>query len=89
MVGNLEILMFSIGLYYLALWAYRALQALGRTFFGTPVTTARYGEDTWAVVTGGTDGIGKGLANELALRGFNIVLIARNREKLAACAREI
>jgi 17beta-estradiol 17-dehydrogenase / very-long-chain 3-oxoacyl-CoA reductase len=36
----------------------------------------------WAIVTGATDGIGKGYAYELADRGFNIVLHGRNSTKL-------
>jgi 17beta-estradiol 17-dehydrogenase / very-long-chain 3-oxoacyl-CoA reductase len=43
----------------------------------------------WAVVTGASDGIGKGYANELASRGFNVVLIARSEEKTNAVAKEI
>ncbi|XP_068128177.1 very-long-chain 3-oxoacyl-CoA reductase-B-like [Hyperolius riggenbachi] len=47
----------------------------------------QYGE--WAVVTGATDGIGKGYAGELAKRGFNVVLISRTREKLQKVANDI
>ncbi|XP_066943571.1 inactive hydroxysteroid dehydrogenase-like protein 1 [Macrobrachium rosenbergii] len=43
----------------------------------------------WAVVTGSTDGIGKAYAQELAKRGFNIVLIARNRHKLQKVAQKL
>ncbi|XP_078253105.1 17-beta-hydroxysteroid dehydrogenase type 3 [Rhinoraja longicauda] len=43
----------------------------------------------WAVVTGGTDGIGKAYAHELAKRGLNIVLISRSYEKLQKVADEI
>ncbi|CAD5214605.1 unnamed protein product [Bursaphelenchus xylophilus] len=43
----------------------------------------------WAVVTGSTDGIGKGYAVELARRGFKIVLVSRNPQKLEAVAEEI
>lgn len=43
----------------------------------------------WAVVTGGTSGIGKYYAKELASRKVNIILISRNQEKLEALAREI
>jgi len=43
----------------------------------------------WAVVTGATDGIGKGYAKQLAKRGLNVVLISRNAEKLQAVAEEI
>ncbi|CAN7937368.1 unnamed protein product [Ixodes hexagonus] len=47
----------------------------------------RYGE--WAVVTGGTDGIGRQYARQLAKRGLNIILISRNMDKLRATAQEL
>ena len=43
----------------------------------------------FSVVTGSTDGIGKGYAFELARRSMNVVLIARNHAKLVAVQREI
>lgn len=43
----------------------------------------------WAVITGGTDGIGKQYALELARRGINIIIISRNPDKLRAVAKEI
>lgn len=56
---------------------------------GTPCTTARYGKDSWAVVTGASDGIGKATCFELARRGFNIVLVSRSLSKLNQVAEEI
>ncbi|KAL6080668.1 Inactive hydroxysteroid dehydrogenase-like protein 1 [Balamuthia mandrillaris] len=47
------------------------------------------GQGSWAVVTGASDGIGKGYATTLASRGFNVVLISRTKSKLDAVAREI
>ncbi|KAG7454069.1 hypothetical protein MATL_G00263950 [Megalops atlanticus] len=44
---------------------------------------------TWAVVTGATDGIGKAYAEELARRGFAMVLISRSQEKLDDIAQSI
>lgn len=49
----------------------------------------RYGTATWAVVTGASEGIGQAMALELAKAGFNIVLIARNTQKLELVAAEI
>lgn len=49
----------------------------------------RYGEGSWAVVTGASDGIGKSFCYQLAKRGFNIVLIARNEDKLKSVAFDI
>jgi len=43
----------------------------------------------WAVVTGATDGIGKEFAFQLAKAGFNVMLVARNKELLAQTAEEI
>ncbi|XP_072447887.1 17-beta-hydroxysteroid dehydrogenase type 3 isoform X1 [Chiloscyllium punctatum] len=43
----------------------------------------------WAVITGGTDGIGKAYAHEFAKRGLSIVLISRTKEKLIKVANEI
>lgn len=42
----------------------------------------RYGKGSWAFITGSTDGIGLGFAQELARRGFNIILAARDRAKM-------
>eukprot|EP00794_Sanderia_malayensis_P016745 gene16745-18439_t len=55
--------------------------------FGFGIDLKSYG--TWAVVTGATDGIGKGYAKQLARKGLNVVLISRSQEKLDAVAEEI
>ncbi|XP_065078422.1 hydroxysteroid dehydrogenase-like protein 1 [Ochlerotatus camptorhynchus] len=47
----------------------------------------RYGR--WAVITGATDGIGKGYAVHLARKGMNLVLISRSEAKLIKVSREI
>ena len=49
---------------------------------------ARYGGG-WALVTGASDGIGKQYAHTLAKEGFDIVLMARDNEKLQKVAKEI
>jgi len=53
----------------------------------SPVNVAKLGE--WAVVTGATDGIGKGYAQQLAKRGLNIVLVSRTPHKLQNVGAEI
>ena len=42
-----------------------------------------------AVVTGGSRGIGKAYAVELARRGLNVVLISREEKKLIKTAQEL
>ena len=55
--------------------------------FGFHINLRKYGE--WAVVTGATDGIGKEYVRQLAKRGFKVVLISRNAEKLKDVQEEI
>lgn len=48
-----------------------------------------YGKGAWALVTGSTEGIGKEIAFQLSKRGFNIILMARNEDKLKKTRKEI
>jgi len=47
----------------------------------------KYGQ--WAVITGSTDGIGKAFAFELARKKLNVLLVARDQQKLEQVAKEI
>ena len=49
----------------------------------------RYGRNSWALVTGSSDGIGKGIAFSLAKEGFNIILSARTESKLEGARNEL
>jgi short-subunit dehydrogenase len=51
------------------------------------VSADRYGP--WAVIAGGSEGIGPCMARDLARAGINIVLIARKPEPLAAVALDL
>ena len=46
-------------------------------------------QDRWAVVTGASSGLGRGLADRLADRGMSLVLTGRNAARLEDAAREI
>lgn len=59
------------------------------TRFGAPKSKAQYGQGSWAVVTGATDGIGREFALQLGKKGFNIFLASRTQDKLAQVAAEI
>lgn len=51
---------------------------------------ARYGgKGTWAMVTGGSDGIGLEFCKQLAKDGFNICIVSRTESKLKAAANEL
>lgn len=47
----------------------------------------KYGE--YALITGGSSGIGKAIAKELASKGLNLILVARREEELQQAAKEI
>ena len=44
---------------------------------------------SWAVVTGGSDGIGLAMCHKLAKEGFNICIVARNESKMQGCLQDI
>jgi uncharacterized protein len=50
---------------------------------------ARMSSLGWALVTGPTSGIGRSFARALAARGHDLVLVARNEERLAETADEL
>ncbi|XP_016989369.2 inactive hydroxysteroid dehydrogenase-like protein 1 [Drosophila rhopaloa] len=82
-----------IGFYALASYLYEQLRTpyklLKIRYFSDsrPTLKERYGD--WAAVTGASDGIGKEYSKALARQNINVVLIARNEEKLQAVAKEI
>jgi len=47
------------------------------------------GPSPYALVTGATDGIGKGIAKELYVKGFNLILHGRNEEKMKKVVEEL
>jgi len=81
-MGPLEV----IGVVFSLYWIIRLVLYLSK-FFLSGADVSKLGD--WAVVTGATDGIGKGFAKELAYKGLNIVLVSRTLSKLQEVASEI
>lgn len=79
-----------IGLSYVFYLLYRFVSFLSLYYFRThPIDDYLTGDSPYAIVTGASDGIGKGVAKELYLRGFNLILHGRNAEKTQKVAEEI
>ena len=81
-----------------AIYALKQLSSIASfayTHFLRPSSLARYNSASdgksasWALVTGASDGIGKGFAEELCHRGFNVILHGRNEKKLNAVRQEM
>lgn len=77
-----------LGLYAVARCSLRALLALSKVSWFQKSLIDRYGANSWAVVTGSSEGLGKGYCEELASRGFNIVFISRSKQKLQQVQEE-
>ncbi|KAF8061903.1 EGF1 [Scenedesmus sp. PABB004] len=70
-----------------AVEAARLLWLRAQLSFG-PVLVKRWAGET-AVVTGGSEGVGKAVAAELARAGLNVLLVSRSQCKLDAAAADI
>lgn len=84
-------LLASVGFIALTLGFFAFLRQA--TVYLLPCKLQRYnraGKDkNWALVTGATDGIGFGFCQELCARGFNVLLMGRNEDKLHRRAAEL
>jgi len=69
---------------------YKVTEAIfaGYKFFLRPAQNLRK-RGEWAIVTGATDGIGRGYAFELARQGLSVLLISRTEAKLEEVAKDI
>ncbi len=46
-------------------------------------------KNTYALITGGSSGIGYEIARDLAARGYNLILISRNEKNLKNCSASL
>lgn len=85
---------FSLIWYYAAYRVFRHIYnfffLIYRHYIRTPYDLQkRYGKGSWVLVTGATDGIGKGLALGFAKLGFNLILVSRTLSKLKEVGEEL
>mmetsp|Transcript_12332 Transcript_12332/g.10634 ORF Transcript_12332/g.10634 Transcript_12332/m.10634 type:complete len:277 (+) Transcript_12332:54-884(+) len=87
---NIKTLFYIIGLLWTAKKAFTLIRGIYRGFIRPRKNLLKkYGQGSWAFVTGASDGIGKEFCKELARMGFNVILLARNPKKLEDAAAEI
>ncbi|KAH6634878.1 hypothetical protein B0J18DRAFT_32917 [Chaetomium sp. MPI-SDFR-AT-0129] len=80
----------GVGALYVVSKALSFLQLLLNCFILSGTNLRKYGKKgTWAVITGASDGLGKEFAQQLAAKGFNLVLVSRTQSKLDTLAREL
>lgn len=80
----------TIGAIYVFYLLYRFVSFIFLYFVSSyPLNDFLTGGSPYAIVTGASDGIGKGVAKELYKRGFNLILHGRNEEKMKKVVDEI
>ena len=76
-----------VGLLFIVHNVIHIVKSVYVTFLRPGKNLQKYGQ--WSIVTGATDGIGKGFAIQLAKKKINVVLISRTAEKLKELAAEL
>ncbi|CAG9332704.1 unnamed protein product [Blepharisma stoltei] len=87
MVGFMEWLFFIIGIGMIIKVLLNFCHSLTILFAKTDFS--EYGYNSWALVTGASDGLGLAISEFLASQGFNIILIGRNQEKLTKVSGQL
>jgi len=83
-------LLFSFIIFYCLYIIFKIIIILYKKFIRKPLNlTERYGEGSYALITGATDGIGKEFCIQLAKLKFNLILVSRNIEKLKKVSDEL
>ncbi|KAI0666631.1 3-ketoacyl-CoA reductase [Trametes maxima] len=88
---KLALFLLAVGSFSLARFTLKTLFVLLQTFLVPGKSLKKYGagKGAWAVVTGASEGIGREFALQLAQKGFNVLVSARNASALATLVSEI
>ena len=76
-------LAYAVGLYTIGYGFYDMTWATIRQNSRDPHNlTQRYGKNTWVVISGATDSVGTEFANTFGSKGFNLILVDKDRSKV-------
>ena len=78
-----------LGVVLLLRWTYKFCHFILPYLQSRSVERFLHGADTYALVTGASDGIGKAIAQELYAKGFCLILHGRDEKKLWKTADDI
>jgi len=84
---DFQTILLLIGIVWFLVFLVKLFRFVSMYFLRHPIDPKKFGE--WAIVTGCTDGIGKAVAEELAMRGMKMILVSRNPQTLKAQADEL
>ena len=90
--SHLEIIAITLLSIYLIKFVYSILRGIWTCFLGHLLGFGvkwRSGDNVWAVITGATDGIGLEYAKQLAAKGYSLMIMSRNEDKLRIVAKRI
>ncbi|KAI0812371.1 3-ketoacyl-CoA reductase [Irpex lacteus] len=90
-LAYLQPFILAVGAFTFLKFAVKTIGVLLQTFVLPGKSLKKYGagKGAWAVVTGASEGIGREYALQLAKKGFNVLVAARNKTALDALVKEI
>ena len=80
---NTFLFIFLMNVYHLAYWIYTILRRKRKNFMDL------YGKNSWALVTCATNPIGKELCKQIALSGFNMILVGTDFEEVSHLSQDL
>lgn len=85
----LSVFLYSVGIWTCITFFKKLVDFIYLYTRSSSLTRYRQKSNSWALVTGASDGIGLAIAKELAANGFNIILHGRNPTKLEKLKGEL
>lgn len=87
---NIHYIIYGVGFFQISYLFFRFCRLFYKSFLRPGKTLSyRYGSNSWVLLVGNLDDLGKAFCFELAEKGFNICLLSKNNYKLVKFSNEI